>query len=79
MLNELNIIVVQSNIYNNIKISTDMTRTYFVVNYLKKNREKYDRVFFFVLFDVFFETDPFQFFTEKKVYLFQESFLTINE
>lgn len=79
MINELNVIVVQSNVQKYIKIHSDMTRTYFVVNYVKKNRGKYDRVFFFDSYDVFFETDPFQFFTEKKVYLFQESLVTINE
>lgn len=79
IMNELNIIVVRSFIQYYNRFSTDMTRTYFVVNYLKLNRDKFDRVFFFDSYDVFFETDPFQYFTEKKVYLFQESHLTINQ
>lgn len=79
IINELDVIVVRSSIAIHNRYSTDMTRTYFVVNYLKQNREKYDRVFFFDSFDVFFERDPFQYFTEKKVYLFQESLVTINQ
>lgn len=74
MINCLKVKVIQSKIPGFMQgVHTDMIRDNFVTNYLKRNKNIYQRVFFFDAFDVFFESDPFQYFSESKLYLFKES------
>lgn len=80
MINALDVIVAFSPIHGKLAgTHTDQIRTYFVVNFLKLHIKKYDRVFFFDSYDCFFEHDPFEYFTEPKVYLFQESLVKIKD
>lgn len=60
------------------------TLCYYLLKELKQEMDdsktqKYDRIFFFDSFDVYFEKDPFKFFDkDDKIYFFQESYIKLS-